>query len=102
MDILGGERWARTVAALGLQCWHDGEQGTQVHLKGAEGNSMLLYVWDAVLPEVRPRLRDARWNPLLQAGEALVKLLKVLRENEGAIPPRLHQDSHHTYCLRVS
>ena len=79
-----------------------GKRGTQVHLKGAEGNSMLLYVWDAVLPEVRPRLRDARWNPLLQAGEALVKLLKVLRENKGAIPPRLHQDIHHTYCLRVS
>ena len=60
-------------------------------LQGAESNNVCFCLVQAVLPDLRAKLVGGRWRDLISCGEALVRMLSVLKDYKGAVPLGPHQ-----------
>ena len=68
-----------------------GPRGGPVSLQGAESNNVCFCLVRAVFPDVRAKLVGERWRDLMSCGEALVRMLTVLKDYKGAVPLGPHQ-----------
>ena len=69
-----------------------GPRGAPVSLQGAESNDVCLCLVLRVLPDVRVMLVGDKWRDLISCGEALVRMLTVLKDYKGAVPLGPHKD----------